>query len=150
MRRLSLLLLVAFVAACGGGNDDDEAGKVLTRAEYTRLANASCVTAEKKLNDLGGFENFAELEKEMKVGRDALQQSADELRALKPPAQLAARHREFIDLTEETADVATRISAAAGKNDQVEMQKQAERAEEITQAANDVAEKLGLQECVAG
>jgi uncharacterized coiled-coil DUF342 family protein len=86
----------------------------------------------------------------MKVGRDALQQSADELRALKPPAQLAARHREFIDLTEETADVATRISAAAGKNDQVEMQKQAERAEEITQAANDVAEKLGLQECVAG
>jgi hypothetical protein len=30
------------------------------------------------------------------------------------------------------------------------MQKQAERAEEITQAANDVAEKLGLQECVAG
>ena len=86
----------------------------------------------------------------MKVGRDALQQSADELRELKPPTRLAARHREFIDLTEETVDVANRISAAAGENDQVEMQKQAERAEEITKAANDVAKKLGLLECVSG
>lgn len=151
MRRLSLLLLLALVAACGGGGDgDDGNGETLTRAEYTRLANASCVEAERKLNDLGGFEDFAELEKEMKIGRDALQQSVDELRELKPPTQLVARHQEFIDLTEETVDVASRISAAAGENDQVEMQKQAERAEEITKAANDVANKLGLEECVAG
>jgi hypothetical protein len=153
MRRLSLLLLLALVAACGGGGDGDDGngnGDNLTRAEYTRLANASCVEAERKLNDLGGFENFAELEKEMKIGRDALQQSVDELRELKPPTQLAARHQEFIDLTAETVDVASRISAAAGENDQLEMQKQAERAEEITKAANDVADKLGLEECVAG
>jgi hypothetical protein len=149
MRRLSLLLLLALVAACGGG-DDDNGDEVMTRAEYTRLANASCVEAERKLDALGGFQDFTELEKEMKVGRDAMQQSADELRALRPPAQLAARHRQLIDLTEETADVASRISEAAGKNDQVEMQKQAERAEELTTAANDLAHKLGLEECVAG
>jgi hypothetical protein len=151
MRRLSLLLLLALVAACGGGGDDNGGdGEVLTRAEYTRLANASCVEAERKLDALGAFENFSELEQEMKVGRDAMQQSADELRALIPPAQLLARHKELVDLTEETADVASRISAAAGENDQVEMQKQAERAEELTTAANDVARKLGLEECVAG
>ena len=149
LRLASLLVLVVLLAACGGGDDDGGDG-TLSRAEYTRLANASCKEAEQKLNNLGGFANFKELEKEMKVGRDALQQSADELRELKPPTRLAARHREFIDLTEETVDVANRISAAAGENDQVEMQKQAERAEEITKAANDVAKKLGLLECVSG
>jgi hypothetical protein len=149
MRRLALLLLVGLLAACGGGGNDDSNGE-LTRAEYTRLANASCVKAEKKLDELGAFDNFQELSKEMEIGRKAVQQSADELKAMKPPAQLAARHRELISLTEETADAAARISAAADKNDQVEMQKQAERAEDITRASNDVARKLGLQECVAG
>jgi hypothetical protein len=148
MRRLSLLLLLVLVAACGGGDDDSDG--VLTRAEYTRLANASCVEAERKLQALGAFDNFAELEKEMKVGRDAMQQSADELRALTPPTKLLAQHKELVSLTEETADVATRISTAAGENDQLEMQKQAERAEELTNAANDVARKLGLLECVSG
>lgn len=149
LRLASLVALLVLAAACGGGDDDNGDG-TLTRAEYTRLANKSCAEAERKLNDLGGFDNFEELEKEMKIGRDALQKSADELRALKPPTRLAARHKEFVDLTLETVDVATRISAAAGKNDQVEMQKQAERAEEITKAANDVANKLGLMECVSG
>jgi hypothetical protein len=147
MLRLSALLLLAFAAACGGG---DENGKELSRAEYARLANASCVAAERKLDALGDFANFKELEQEMKVGRDALKQSADELRALKPPSNLAARHAELVRLTDETADAATRISAAAGENDQLEMQKQAERAETLTEAANDVSRKLGLQECVAG
>ena len=150
MRRLSLLLLLALVAACGWGGDDDGDGEVLTRAEYTRLANASCVEAERKLDALGAFESFSELEREMKVGRDAMEQSADELRGLVPPAPLLARHKELVSLTKETADVASRISAAAGENDQVEMQKQAERAEELTKAADDVARKLGLEDCVAG
>jgi hypothetical protein len=149
MRRLPLLLvLLALAPACGGGDDDEP--EQLSRAEYTRLANASCVTAEKKLDALGGFADFKELEREMKAGHDAIKQSADELRELRPPAKLAARHRELVSLTDETADVATRISAAAGENDQVEMQKQAERAETLTESANDVAKKLGLLECVAG
>ena len=148
MRRVSLLLLLlVLAAACGGGDDED---KTLTRAEYTRLANESCTTAEKKLDALGDFANFKELSREMQTGHDALKQSADELRALRPPAQLVKRHNELVSLTDETADVATRISAAAGENDQVEMQKQAERAEKLTSAANDVAQKLGLLECVAG
>ncbi|HEY8104427.1 MAG TPA: hypothetical protein VIE18_07915 [Gaiellaceae bacterium] len=148
MRRLLfLLLLLVLAAACGGGDDQD---KTLSRAEYTRLANASCVTAEKKLDALGGFADFQELSREMKTGRDAMQQSADELRALRPPAKLLKQHNELVSLTDETADVATRISAAAAENDQLEMQKQAERAEKLTQSANDVAKKLGLLECVAG
>ena len=150
MRRLPLLLLVVLLAACGGGDDGNDNDGELTRAEYTRLANASCVRAEKTLDELGGFDNFQELAKEMEIGRKAMQQSADELKAMTPPARLAAQHRELISLTEETADVANRISAAADKNDQVEMQKQAERAEDITRAANEVARKLGLLECVAG
>jgi hypothetical protein len=150
MRRLALLLLVGLLAACGGGNDGNDDSAELTRAEYTRLANASCVKAEKTLDELGAFDNFQELSKEMEVGRKAVQQSADELKAMKPPARLAAQHRELVSLTEETADVAARISAAADENDQVEMQKQAERAEDITRASNEVARKLGLEECVAG
>jgi hypothetical protein len=150
MRRVSLLLLLAFLAACGGGGGDDGSDKVLTRAEYTRLANASCVKAEKKLDQLGAFATFAELSKEMKIGQEAVQQSADELRALRPPAKLAARHRQLINLTEETADIAARISVAAKENDQVEMEKQAERADEITKSTNDIARKLGLEDCVAG
>jgi hypothetical protein len=147
MRRLFLLPLLALAAACGGSDDEN---KTLTRAEYTRLANASCVEAEKKLDALGGFANFKELEREMKAGHDALKQSADELRELNPPAKLAARHRELVSLTDETAELALRLSAAAGENDQVAMQTQAERAEELTESANDVAHKLGVEECVAG
>jgi hypothetical protein len=149
MRRLALLPLVVLLAACGGGDDGNDNSE-LTRAEYTRLANASCLKAERKLDALGAFDNFQELAKEMETGRKAMQQSADELKAMKPPARIAAQHRELVSLTEETADVASRISAAAEKNDQVEMQKQAERAEDITVAANEVARKLGLLECVSG
>ena len=145
MRRLSLLLLVVFASACGG-NDSGE----LSRTEYTKRANASCVKAEQALDELGGFENFKELEREMKVGRDALKTSAQELRDLQPPAKLLRSHEELIHLTEETAELADRLSVAAGENDQVEMQKQAERAEKLTVASNEVSRKLGLLECVAG
>lgn len=145
MRRLTLLLLLALVAACGGGGSGE-----LSRTEYTKRANASCVKAEQALDELGGFEDFKELEREMKVGRDALKTSAQELRALQPPAKLLPNHKKLISLTEETADLANQLSAAAGKNDQLEMQKQAERAEKLTVAANEVSRKLGLLECVAG
>jgi hypothetical protein len=147
MRLLAVLLLLTVAAGCGGGDDDNE---MLSRAEYTRLANASCVEAEKKLDALGGFSDFKELEREMKAGRDAMQQSADELRALRPPAKLQKRHDELVQLTEQTAELASLLAVAAGENDQAEMQKQAERADQLTQSANDVAKKLGVLECVAG
>lgn len=145
MRRLAFLLLVVFASACGGGGSGE-----LSRTEYTKRANASCVKAEKTLDALGGFANFKELEREMAAGRDALKTAAQELRALQPPAKLLANHKRLISLTEETADLANRISEAAGKNDQLEMQTQAERAEKLTVSANDVSRKLGLLECVAG
>lgn len=145
MRRLSILLLVAFAAGCGGGDSG-----ALSRPDYTKRANASCVEAEQKLDALGGFENFKELEREMKAGQNALEQSAGELRELQPPTQLVARHKKLVDLTEQTAELAGRLSAAAGRNDQLEMQTQAERAEKLTQAANEVSRQLGLEECVAG
>ena len=148
MRWLSpLLVLLALVAGCGGDGDTTSA---LSRPDYTKQANASCVEAEKKLDALGEFENFKELEREMKVGQKALEQSAGELSELRPPAQLVARHKKLVDLTEQTAELAGRLSTAAGKNDQLEMQTQAERAEKLTQAANEVSRQLGLQECVAG
>lgn len=146
MRRLSILLLIAFAAGCGGSDDSDP----LTRPEYTKRANASCFEAERKLAALGGFEDFKELEQEMKAGQNALEQSARELRDLEPPAQLVARHERLVDLTEQTAELAGRLSVAAGANDQVEMQTQAQRAEKLTNAANEVSRQLGLKECVAG
>ena len=145
MRGASILMLVAFAAGCGGGDSE-----MLSRPDYTKRANASCVEAERKLDALGGFENFDELSREMKVGQEALEQSAEELRELQPPTQLVARHDRLVELTEETADLAGRLSIAAGENDQVEMQKQAERADQLTRSANEVARQLGLEECVAG
>jgi hypothetical protein len=145
MRPLSIVLLVVFAAGCGGGDSG-----TLSRPDYTKRANASCVEAERKLDALGGFENFEELAREMKVGQKALEQSAAELRELQPPARLVARHKRLVDLTQETADLAGRLSVAADENDQVEMQRQAERADQLTRSANEVSRELGLDECVAG
>lgn len=145
MRRLAFLLLLVLAPACGGGGSGE-----LSRTEYTKRANASCVKAEQALDKLGGFADFKELEREMKVGQDAMKTAAQELRELQPPAKLLPDHKKLINLTEETADLAGRLSVAAGKNDQLEMQKQAERAEQLTIAANDLSRKLGLLECVAG
>lgn len=150
MRSLALLLLLAFLAAACGGDDEKEEGGPLPRAEYTRLANAICVEAERKLDALGGFESFEELSKEMKTGEKALRQSADDLRALVPPEQLKVKHGELADLQDETADIAQSISIAAADNDQLEMQKQAERADKVTISSNETARALGLEECVAG
>jgi PBP1b-binding outer membrane lipoprotein LpoB len=147
VQRLGLLLtLVALLAGCGG---DDDSGE-LSRDEYTKQANAICVEVEKKLDALGGFEDFDELAREMKEGEDALRTSVDELRALQPPVELRGQHAKLVDLQSETADVAERIAAAAADNDQVEMQKQAERADKLTIASNETARKLKLAECVAG
>lgn len=144
---LPLLALTALLAACGGGGSGD--GE-LSRAEYTKQANAICVEVEKKLDALGGFESFEELSEEMLVGRDALQQSVDELRALRPPVAQRGQHAKYVDLQAETVDVANRIAEAAKDNDQVEMQKQAERADKLTIEANETARKLKLNECIAG
>lgn len=147
MRRLTLLLLLlVLAAACGGG---DESGE-LSREEYTKRANAICAEVEKTLASLGDFESFQELSKEMVVARDALQKSVDELNALQPPVELRGQHRKYVDLQVETTDIANRISEAAAKNDQVEMQKQAERADKITVDQNETARRLKLDDCVAG
>jgi hypothetical protein len=145
MRSVSILVLVVFAAGCGGSDSG-----TLSRADYVKQANASCVEAERKLDALGGFEDFKELEREMKAGQDALEQAVGELRELEPPEQLATRHEKLVDLTQKTADLAGRLSVAAGKNDQVAMQTEAERADELTKSANEVSRQLGLEECVAG
>jgi small-conductance mechanosensitive channel len=146
VRRPFILLLLVVLAGCGGGGDSG----TLSRADYTKQANASCLEVERKLDALGGFESFEELSREMKTGQQALEQSVEELSDLNPPAELAARHGKLVELQQETADLAGRLSIAAGDNDQVEMQKQAERADQLTRSANEVARQLGLQECVAG
>src|SRR5215207_6299155 len=144
MRTLSILVLVVFAAGCGGGDSG-----MLSRADYTKRANASCVEAERKLDALGGFEDFNELEREMKAGQDALEQAAGALRELEPPEQLTTRHEKLVELTQKTADLAGRLSEAAGKNDQLAMEKEAEQADQLTKAANEVSRQLGLEECVA-
>jgi len=146
MRLLALLPLLAVLAACGGDDGTSE----LSRDEYTKRANAICVEAERKLEALGGFENFGELSEEMKVGEEALRKSAEDLRALVPPVAIRGQHAQFADLQDETADVAQRISVAAAENDHVEMQTQAERADQLTITSNEAARRLKLDECVAG
>lgn len=144
MRRLTLLVLLVLAPACGGGSGE------LSRTEYTKRANASCVKAEQTLDALGGFKDFKELEREMKQGQDAMSTAAGELRELHPPAKLVPDHDRLVAVTEKTAALAGKLSTAAGKNDQLEMQKQAERAEELTIEANEISRRLGLLECVAG
>lgn len=145
MRRLTWLLLLVLAPACGGGGSGE-----LSRTEYTKQANAACAKAEQTLDGLGEFANFKELSREMKVGRDALRTAAQDLRELQPPAKLLPDHKRLIRLTEETAELAGRLSVAAEKNDQVEMETLAERADKLTVATNEVSRKLGLLECVAG
>lgn len=149
MRLGILLTALALLAGCGGDDAADESGP-LNRAEYTRLANEICETADRKLEELGDFKSFEQLSEQMKVGEAALRTAAKDLRALRPPAKLLADHRQLADLQAETADVARRISAAAKKNDQIEMQTQAQRADKLTITANETARKLGLDDCVAG
>lgn len=149
MRLGILLIVLALLAGCGGDDASDESGP-LNRAEYTRLANEICETADRKLAELGDFKSFEQLSEQMKVGEAALRAAAKDLRALRPPTKLIADHRQLADLQAETADVARRISAAAKKNDQIEMQTQAQRADKLTISANETARKLGLDDCVAG
>jgi soluble cytochrome b562 len=88
------LALGLFVAACGGGGGGDR----LSKADY--LAKVQAVGAEmnKTLSGLGSTSSDPKLAAEqfgkLKV---ALKAAADELAALKPPAEVDSAHKQFAE-----------------------------------------------------
>lgn len=96
MRRLGLTALVAATALALAA----AAFGALSPSAYRAQANAACAKAKKQTKALGQLENpsAAAIEKQIAAALAISRQEYATLRALQPPASLAAAHRRALGL----------------------------------------------------
>ena len=135
------LVLVCLAAGCGGSGSGKE--------KFQKQANAVCKRYDAKIKALGTPSTPADIPKFVDVAVPIIQQGVAELRALKPPQELAGDYNRMLDETEKAIPAAQRLADAASKNDPAGVQKALKEGNTANQNSNRLATKIGLSECAA-
>jgi hypothetical protein len=135
------LVLVCLAAGCGGGGSDKE--------DFQKQANSICKRYTEQLAALPAPSSPAAISEYVDKAIPLLEQGVAELRALKPPEELAGDYGRMLDETENAIPAARDLGAAAAKNDPAAVQKALNEGNAANDKADRLATKLGLPECAA-
>ena len=143
---MSLALAVAVVAVTGCGGGDR-----LSREEYARQADEICRKYEAELHEveqeLVRAESPDDVAAAIDRGIPVVERGVADLRALEPPEELQDDVERWLELNEENAKTLERLRDAAHENDAAELQRVATEADENERRADELARKIGLDDC---
>ncbi len=142
MRAAAVVVAGAALAAgaCSGGNDGEEA--------FRTRANAICADFAGRIDAVPTPQTLAELAGSAGRIEELLEEGATGLRALEPPESQAQAWSDWLALNDAAAESAGAIADAAAAEDRERIVELATRAEEDEAAADALAGKLGLDDCV--
>ena len=145
MRRAALGLVVLLAAGCGGGG-----GGRLSKAEYSKKADAICTKYNAKIRALGRPTSIGGLPAYVDKALPLARKGDEELRALEPPEDEEQTAKEWLDQNDSVVGSMERLRDAAKKGDRAGIQTALTEASSANQTANRLARKLGLGVCAQG
>ena len=145
MRRAALGLVVLLSVGCGGGG-----GGRLSKAEYSKQADAICTKYNAKIRALGRPTSIAGLPTYVDRALPLARKGTAELRALEPPKDEEQTAKEWLDQNDSVVGSMERLRDAAKKGDRAGIQAALTEASSANQTANRLARRLGLGVCAQG
>jgi hypothetical protein len=141
---LAVVALSVFAAGCGGGGNNR-----LSKEDFQQQANAICKKYDEKIKAIGTPTSPADIPAFVEKGVPLIQQGIAELRALRPPSDLQADYNRMLDETAKAIPAARKLADAAAKNDAAAVQEALKEGNDANTASDQLATKLGLQQCAA-
>jgi hypothetical protein len=141
-------LAVAGAGCSGSGGDTSSGAPRLTHAQYVASAAAVCRRYQQQIVDLGTPSSLDGLAQAGEQALDLQRKELDTLRALRPPASEQAQVTEMLNGVEQAITTGQKLVTAAKSGDAATVASTASQLGTELQAANDLAAKLGLGDCV--
>jgi hypothetical protein len=136
--------VIALAAGCGGG------GKRLSRAEFSKQADAICSRYNAKIRALGQPGSIRALPRYVDRALPIARKGTEELRRLKPPKDEEKTANEWLDQNDSAVGALERLRDAARHADRAGIQAALSEAAAANRAANGFARQLGLRVCARG
>lgn len=144
---LTLLLATAALAACGGGGDDDALSTTDYRAQLGRLCDEgerAASTVAQPADETGpAVADFLE------ATVPIVERIRARVGALRPPADLAAAHAEYLRNADATLAESRRIIPLVRSSDDVErtIEREGERLDELNAQSDRIVGRLAVPQC---
>jgi hypothetical protein len=139
----TLAVATAIVAGCGG---EDR----LSTEEFQQRANAVCAKYNDKIAALGNPSSPEEIPEFVKKGIPLIEQGLAELRSLNPPEEFESDYDRMLDETAKAIPAARQLADAAEKRDAAAVQEALQAGQRAGAASDEIATKLGLDQCAQG
>ncbi len=141
----SVLLAVA-AAGCGGGDDQP------SRAEYVASLEKICAESDRRVEGVPEPESVADVADYAREVKSIIEELLADARDLELPAEDGDRFEEYLDLVENdpSFNKIDELIEAAEAGDEARVGELGEELDAGTSEADELAEKLGLEECGSG
>jgi uncharacterized protein YpuA (DUF1002 family) len=159
---LTLALAVALVAGCGGGDDDSggSGAKTLSQDEFVSQANQICREGSEKINSKtqeiqDKIQQAKSADEQQDAVADVLEDTAKEydpylerLGNLKPPSDLEADWRKFLDGVNQAFDLIPDLADATRDGDRDKLSQLTTKFSQIAGDTRPFAQKYKLDDCL--
>jgi hypothetical protein len=139
--RRAAVALALLAAGCGGGDDR------LSEEEFRERANAVCADYDRQVEKLGEPSSVDEVEDFAAKAADLTRRGVGELRELEPPDELQPDYDRFLAEGQTVVELSDRLERAARDRDAEELQKILREAQASDRRSDQIAKRLGLDEC---
>ena len=153
MRRAFAALGLIVVLAGGCGDEprrtvtEERRAERLTKEEYVRRADAICAEYDRRLDALPDPENVPDVASLAEEAFPIVQEGIRKLRELRPPQELGPQVEAWLRLNDANARNIHGLQEAAERGDARRVQEIASEAADTERRADELAAKIGLDEC---